>query len=163
MLLRRATAADAPRIGQLFYDTITQVNCADYTPVQLEAWRGGWQNLAGWETKIEVQYFLVAEDKATATLGGFASLAPDGYLDFLFVSAAYQRQGIARQLLTALLDQAACLKLPDIYTDASVTAQPFFFRHGFAVAQEQQLLVRGVELLNYRMVRPLSFSSSPTS
>ncbi|AHJ98118.1 GNAT family N-acetyltransferase [Hymenobacter swuensis] len=163
MLLRRATAADAPRIGQLFYDTITQVNCADYTPVQINAWRGGWQNLAGWEAKIEAQYFLAAEDETTGTLGGFASLASDGYLDFLFVSAAYQRQGIARQLLTALLAQAACLNLPSLYTDASVTAQPFFFRYGFVVAQEQQLLVRGVALPNYRMVRPLPFFSSLTS
>lgn len=162
MLLRRATAADAPRIGQLFYDTITQVNCADYTPAQVEAWRGGWQNLAGWEAKIAAQHFLVAESSASEPLGGFASLAPDGYLDFLFVSAAHQRQGIACQLLTTLLTEGVHLHLASVYTDASATARPFFARYGFVVERAQQLLVRGVELLNYRMVRPLSSSSSHT-
>lgn len=162
MQLRRATPADAPRIGQLFYDTITQVNCADYTPAQVAAWRGGWQNLAGWEAKIEAQYFLVAED-AAGTLGGFGSLASDGLLDFLFVHAAHQRQGIARQLLSALLAQGAYLQLPSVHTNASATARPFFARHGFTVERAQQLTVRGVELLNYRMVLPFSFSSSLTS
>jgi putative acetyltransferase len=162
MLLRRATAADAPRIGQLFYDTITQVNCADYTPVQVAAWRGGWQNLPGWEAKIAAQYFLVAQDATTHALRGFASLEPDGYLDFLFVSATHQRQGIARQLLTALLHRAETLRLTHITTDASITARPFFARQGFVMERAQQPVVRGVALHNYRMVLPLAFSPSLT-
>ncbi|MDU0368943.1 GNAT family N-acetyltransferase [Hymenobacter endophyticus] len=162
MLLRRATAADAPRIGQLFYDTITQVNCADYTAAQVAAWRGGWQNLPGWEAKIGSQHFLVAEDDATRPLSGFASLAADGYLDFLFVNTRHQRRGIAGQLLLALLDHATHLGLASLYTDASVTARPFFNHYGFTVEREQQMVVRGVELPNYRMVRsvPLSPASS---
>ncbi|MGO8610102.1 GNAT family N-acetyltransferase, partial [Rhizobium johnstonii] len=78
---------------------ITQVTCADYTPAQVAAWRAGWQNLPGWEAKIDAQHFLVAED-AAGRLGGFGSLAPDGLLDFLFVSPDCQRQGVARQLLS---------------------------------------------------------------
>lgn len=156
MLLRRATALDVPHIGQLFYDTITQVNCADYAPVQVEAWRAGWQNTAGWEAKIHDQYFVVAEEETTAALGGFASLATNGYLDFLFVSAQHQRQGVARQLLAALLAYAAQLGLPAVYTDASITARPFFARQGFVVEREQQPVVRQVALTNYRMVKALA-------
>ncbi|RSK34527.1 GNAT family N-acetyltransferase [Hymenobacter metallilatus] len=162
MLLRRATAADAPRIGQLFYDTITQVNAADYTPAQVAAWRAGWQNLPGWAAKIEQQYFLVAE-ATPDTLGGFASLASDGYLDFLFVSAAHQRQGIARQLLTALLEQAVRLGLSGVHTDASSTARPFFSHHGFRLKREQELVVRGVRLTNYRMNQLLAPPLRPTT
>ncbi|WP_400191154.1 GNAT family N-acetyltransferase [Hymenobacter sp. B81] len=154
MLLRRATAADAAGIGQLFYDTITEVNAADYSAAQVEAWRGGWQNLAGWQSKIRAQHFLVAED--AGALAGFTSLAPDGYLDFMFVSARHQRQGVARRLLQALLAEATARGLPQVYTDASRTARDFFTHHGFQVVREQHPVVRGVALVNYRMVRPVS-------
>lgn len=150
MLLRRATADDASRIGQLFYDTITRINAADYSPVQVEAWRGGWQNLAGWQAKIREQHFLVAEQGTDLT--GFASLAADGYLDFLFVSASHQRQGVARQLWQALRAEARRLGLAQVYTNASCTARPFFAHQGFVVEREQQPVVRGVALTNYRMV-----------
>ncbi|QIX63191.1 GNAT family N-acetyltransferase [Hymenobacter sp. BT18] len=160
MLLRRAQADDASRIGQLFYDTITRINAADYSPVQVEAWRGGWQNLAGWQDKIREQYFLVAEQDAE--LMGFASLAADGYLDFLFVSADHQRQGIARQLWQALLAEATRLGLTQVYTNASCTARPFFAHQGFVVEREQQPVVRGVALTNYRMVRPLPSTAPDT-
>ena len=153
MLLRRATAADTPRIGQLFYDTITHVNCADYSSGQVAAWRAGYQNQSGWEAKIAAQHFLVAETvDSSGELAGFASLTPEGYLDFLFVSHRHQRQGVAHQLLTALLEQAARLALTTVHTDASLTARPFFARYGFAVEQEQRPVLRGVELVNYRMV-----------
>ncbi|QJX48396.1 GNAT family N-acetyltransferase [Hymenobacter taeanensis] len=158
MLLRRATVADIPHIGQLFYTTITEINSADYSPAQIEAWRGGWQNTAGWQAKLEAQYFLVAE--APDGLAGFASLCPDGYLDFLFVSAQHQRQGVARELLQALLQQAAALGLSTVHTDASRTARPFFAHHGFVVERAQQPVIRGVEIPNFRMVKPLTFLHS---
>jgi putative acetyltransferase len=161
MMLRRATFADVPHIGQLFYDTITQVNCADYTPAQVEAWRGGWQNTAGWEAKVQAQHFLVAE--ATDGLAGFGSICPDGYLDFLFVSARHQRQGVARELLHALLRHATGLGLSAVHTDASRTARPFFAHHGFVVEQEQHPVVRGVALPNYRMVKQLPIFHSDSS
>ncbi|MCR5886390.1 GNAT family N-acetyltransferase [Hymenobacter sp. J193] len=161
MLLRRATAADAVGIGQLFYDTITEINAAYYSPEQVGAWRGGWQNLAGWQATIQAQHFLVAE--ADGALAGFASLAPDGYLDFLFVSARHQRQGVARLLLHALLAEATRLELTLVYTDASRTAQPFFAHYGFQVEREQHPVVRGVALLNYRMVRPVAAPKPDTA
>jgi putative acetyltransferase len=160
MILRRATVADIPRIGQLFYDTITQINSADYSPAQVEAWRGGWQNTSGWQAKVEAQHFLVAE--APDGLAGFASLCPDGYLDFLFVSARHQRQGVARQLLHALLQHATGLGLFSVYTDASRTARPFFAQYGFVVERAQQPVIRGVEVPNFRMVKPLTVLHSDT-
>ncbi|TGD80618.1 GNAT family N-acetyltransferase [Hymenobacter wooponensis] len=160
MILRRATLADIPHIGQLFYDTITQINSADYSPDQVEAWRGGWQNTAGWQAKVEAQHFLVAE--APTGLAGFASLRPDGYLDFLFVSAQHQRQGIAKLLLHALLQQATLLGLPTVHTDASRTARPFFAHYGFEVEGQQQPVIRGVEVPNFRMVKLLTVLHSDT-
>lgn len=163
MILRQATSADIPQIGQLFYDTITQVNSRDYTPAQVEAWRGGWQNTAGWQAKLAAQVFLVAETPE-GSLAGFGSLCPStGLLDFLFVSARHQGQGVAGQLLRALLGQAARLGLPEVHTEASLTARPFFAHFGFGQAQEQQPVIRGVALTNFRMVRPLAISSPSTS
>ncbi|SNC64414.1 putative acetyltransferase [Hymenobacter gelipurpurascens] len=156
MILRQATAADVPQIGQLFYDTITQVNSRDYSLAQVEAWRGGWQNTAGWEEKVAAQHFLVAE-APDGSLSGFGSLCPTtGLLDFLFVSAHCQGQGIARQLVQALLGHATALGLTAVHTEASLTARPFFAHCGFQQVQEQQPIIRGVALTNFRMVKPLA-------
>jgi putative acetyltransferase len=162
MILRQATPADIPQMGQLFYDTITQVNSRDYTPAQVEAWRGGWQNTPGWQAKLAAQYFLVAQ-APEGGLAGFGSLCPGtGLLDFLFVSARHQGQGVARQLLQALLGQAARLGLSEVHTEASLTARPFFVHFGFGQAREQQPIIRGVALTNFRMIRPLAISSPST-
>lgn len=162
MILRQATSADVPQIGQLFYDTITQVNSRDYTPAQIEAWRGGWQNTAGWQAKVAAQYFLVAE-MADGSLAGFGSLCPtSGLLDFLFVSARHQGQGVSGQLLRELLGQATRLGLSEVRTEASLTARPFFAHFGFGQEQAQQPVIRGVALPNFRMVKPLAIPSPST-
>lgn len=162
MILRQATAADVPQIGQLFYDTISQVNSRDYTPAQVEAWRAGWLNTASWLAKLDAQYFLVAGE-ADGSLAGFGYLCPtSGLLDFLFVSARHQRQGVAQELLKTLLNRAVSLGLSVVHTNASVTAQPFFERQGFVVERAQQIVVRGVELSNYRMVKHLAVPSLHT-
>jgi putative acetyltransferase len=42
-----------------------------------------------------------------------------------------------------------------MHTNASITARPFFEKHGFMVVAEQHPVIRGVEMINYKMVLPL--------
>ncbi|WP_117051326.1 GNAT family N-acetyltransferase, partial [Klebsiella pneumoniae] len=78
--------------------------------------------------------------------------AVDDYIDLLFVSPDYSRQGVASALLNTLLRQ-----LPErVYTvEASITAKPFFARHGFTVMQPQEVTARGEQFLNYLMRRQI--------
>jgi hypothetical protein len=42
-----------------------------------------------------------------------------------------------------------------LFTEASITARPFFEAEGFVVLSPQVVISRGVEFVNYRMERVL--------
>jgi len=47
-----------------------------------------------------------------------------------------------------------------LFTEASITARPFFEAQGFAVLAPQVVRCRGVEFVNYRMERVLAEPST---
>lgn len=151
MTIRPATADDVDQITQLFYDTITTVNAADYNADQIRAWRANYANKERWLNKISEQYFLVVHHDGH--LAGFGSITPDNCLDYLFVHKDYLRKNIATQLLRALERVAEQRPGRDITADVSRTARPFFERHGFVVEREQTVQTNGVDLTNFRMVK----------
>ena len=99
--------------------------------------------------KIAASRVLVAVKEASPV--GFITTVDD-YIDLLFVSPDYSRQGIASALLNALL-----IRPPErvLTVEASITAKPFFERHGFSVIEQQQVEARGERFLNYRMRREI--------
>ena len=97
---------------------------------------------------------LVAEEAGRPV--GFAELEPDGHIDRVYVSADHQRRGIGRQLLAAVVAEARRVGLARLYTEASITARPFFESQGFVVLAPQVVTCRGVEFVNYRMERVLA-------
>lgn len=147
MLLRAYRPADCPRMARLFYDTVHTVNAADYTPQQLDAWADGRPDLAAWDRSFRRHCTLLAEEDGT--LAGFADMAPDGYLDRLYVHREFQRRGVAAALCSALESQ-----IPGPWTTyASITARPFFLARGYRMLQARQVERHGVLLTNYWMVK----------
>ena len=57
---------------------------------------------------------------------GFAELEGDGHLDTLYVHHEHQGRGIASALLDRIEAEARRLGMARLYTEASITAQPFF-------------------------------------
>jgi len=88
-------------------------------------------------------------------LVGFSDMDAGGYLDRLYVHKDVQKQGVATALLSKLEQEARKLGLSEIRTDASITAVPFFERHGFCILQAQTVQRRGVDLVNYKMSKRL--------
>jgi len=41
------------------------------------------------------------------------------------------------------------------FSEASITAKPFFEKHGFRVMTEQTIVRKGVELTNFKMERKI--------
>lgn len=145
MLLRPYRTEDCPALTKLFYQTVHTVNAKDYTPPQLDAWADGHPDLAAWDSSLSAHLSLVAV--CDGVIAGFADMAPDGYLDRLYVHRDFQRQGIATALCDAL-EQA----VPGPYeTHASITARPFFEQRGYRVVRQQQVLRKGIVLTNYVM------------
>jgi putative acetyltransferase len=151
--LRPYRPDDAPVLLALFRDTIRRVNARDYTPEQVLAWASDEIDPAAWAGRFAGRFVVVAEEAGRPV--GFADLEPDGHLDRLYVSADHQRRGVARALLSAVLGEARRLGLARLFTEASITARPFFEAHGFTVLAPQVVSRRGVEFVNYRMERVL--------
>lgn len=83
---------------------------------------------------------------------GFSDLVDGGLLDMLFVHPDAGGRGVARALVTAVLDHAREVGLTRIVTHASRAARPAFERFGFVLDEENpQNVVRGVCVPNYDM------------
>jgi putative acetyltransferase len=151
--LRPYRSDDAPALLALFRDTIRRVNCRDYSPAQLAAWASDDIDTVAWFGRFSGRFVPVAEEAGRPV--GFAELEPDGHIDRVYVSADHQRRGIGQQLLAAVVAEARRLGLGRLFTEASITARPFFEAQGFVVLAPQVVTCRGVEFVNYRMERVL--------
>jgi len=150
--LRPFRTEDVPLLFALFRDTVRRVNARDYTPEQLRAWAPDEMNVARWAT-LSNRFAVVAEyDEHVA---GFADLSPDGLVDRFFVHADYQGCGVGSAMMRAIVAEAGRTAMARLFAEVSITARLFFERHGFVVLTEQQVMIRGVALTNYRMERHL--------
>ena len=72
-----------------------------------------------------------------------------GHIDRLYVRASCLGQGVGSALLHVLERDAP----RPLDVEASITAKPFFERHGYRAVARQTVTRRGIELTNYRMVK----------
>jgi len=152
--LRPYRPDDAPALLDLFRDTIRRVNSRDYSPAQVAAWASDDIDAAHWFGRFCGRFVPVAEEAGRPV--GFAELEANGHMDRVYVSADHQRRGIGQQLLAAVLVEAQRLGLARLFTEASITARPFFESEGFVMLAPQVVMCRGAEFVNYRMERVLA-------
>ncbi|QHW35184.1 GNAT family N-acetyltransferase [Paenibacillus rhizovicinus] len=156
MVIREFHASDAARIVSLFYETVHAVNKRDYAQEQLDAWapRGEEaQRAEAWQESMVRNRSYVAE--MAGVIAGFADMTNAGHLDRLYVHKDYQRRGIASMLVNKLESDARELGLPEMDTEASITARPFFERRGYRVERAQTVERNSVRLDNFRMSKLL--------
>ena len=152
MFLRPFRPSDKRQLQQLFYDTVHAVNGSDYTPEQLDVWAPLEPDREAW-SRLDTQHCFVVESQKLIV--GFASLEKDGEVDMLYVHKDFQGRGIAKTLLKQLERLARKSELPEMTTQASITARGFFESMGFKLISEQRKSLRGLEFLNFRMAKPL--------
>lgn len=145
---RRHRQDDAGAILALFRDTIRRVNCADYTPAQVEAWAQPDMTVDAWAGRLREATWIVEAD---GQLVAFAELEPDGYIDCFYCHADWQGAGIGSRLMRHLEQEARKAGAQSLFADVSVTARPFFERRGFVAERTQQVRLGGEQLTNYRM------------
>lgn len=146
---------DAADTLAVFLAAITETASADYTAQQIQAWADpDGRDLERWDAAMLVRNSVVG------TVGrqvvGFSDVSPDGYVDMLFVAPKFLRRGVASALLDYCEERARERNVSELSADVSITARPFFERHGFAVVAEQSSSFRGVPLRNFKMRKPLS-------
>lgn len=154
MQVRPFTPEDAAQIAQLFHDTIHAINSRDYSPNQLAAWAPDDIYFHDWVAFCSNRITLVVDDRGT--ICGFANLELNGHIDCFYCHKDYQRRGVGALLYQTVEQQALGLGCDRLFTEASITAKPFFQRLGFTVIQQQTVLRRGEAFINYQMEKFIS-------
>lgn len=159
--MRGVNHADIPAIAALYYNTVRQVNARDYNPQQIEAWAPEIASDAFWLSRFgNFQVFVVEDDAVVVGFAEFDNIG--GHIDCFYVHHAKQRLGIGSILLEHIEDQARRRNLRRLYADVSITARPFFTRHGFSVTAEHTSLYRGCSFMQYAMEKVLAGGSAAT-
>ena len=149
--IRAYTASDLNAVIDIFLAAIREVASKDYSPAEVEAWAQ--VDREGWNRARNSRPTWIA--KVGSEVAGFTDLEPDGHLDMMFVHPAHQGRGVAHALFDAVETAARDLGLKVIFTEASITARPFFESCGFTVLASQLVEKRGQLLRNYRMAKVL--------
>ncbi|HEY9738221.1 MAG TPA: GNAT family N-acetyltransferase [Trichocoleus sp.] len=147
--VRPMQAGDEAEMRSLFYQTVHQVNSRDYTPKQIEIWAASANDEARWQRLPRNSQVLVANQGGKVV--GFTNLEADGHIDMFFVHHAHQGQGVGKSLMQALESAAHSQQIVRLYSEVSITAKPFFLKHGFWVVTEEQVERQGVWFTRYAM------------
>lgn len=152
--VRRYTPNDLAGLIALFRDTVRRVNGRDYSQQQVMAWAPDEIDARKWRHRFGDKNVWVADLDGAPV--GFIDVARDGLIDMLYVHADHQGKGVASLLLRTVEASARAHGLLRLFTEASITARPFFERHGFRVIAPQRVIRWAQEFLNYRMDKPLA-------
>jgi putative acetyltransferase len=149
--IRRYEPGEETSLFDVYFTAIHLVARRDYTVEQVEAWAPRDVDLSLWQNKIRQLNPFVAE--LNGELVGYADVQPDGYIDHFFVSGKHPRRGIGALLMTRILEEAKSLAASTLTSHVSRTAQPFFSKFGFVVAEQRYPEVRGIVIPNALMCR----------
>ncbi|MGQ4650437.1 GNAT family N-acetyltransferase [Lyngbya aestuarii] len=151
MKIRTYDISDTEEIMQLFYETIHKVNIRDYTQQQVDAWAPANIETEVWMRRLKNKFTYVAEKEKKII--GFAQLEDKGYIDCFYCHKDFQGQGIGTQLLEQIESKARYLGLKKLFTEASMTAKPFFESKKFLVVNQQTVELRGQKFTNFLMAK----------
>lgn len=144
---------DAADLIALFTETVRRINIRDYTPEQIAVWAPKEADHVAWKERFSRCMTLVAEDERG--IAGFGQLEVNGHIDCFYVAHDRIGSGIGSMLLRAIEQRAHELGIGMLYTEASITARPFFARRGFRTVQEQSVVRKGIALKNFLMEKDL--------
>lgn len=148
MRIRIYEIADTKEIMKLFYDTIHEVNIRDYTEEQVAAWAPANMDIEVWIKSLGSKFTYVAEEDKII---GFGELEANGHIDRFYCHKDFQRKGVGKKILEQIELKAKSLGVEKLFTEASITAKPFFESQGFIVIKKQEVERRGQKLINFVM------------
>jgi putative acetyltransferase len=151
-VIRRYEAADLEAVMSVFLRSVRGVASRDYDAGQIAAWAQVDRDVWSYRRLDRPTWVALIDD----VIAGFIDLESSGHIDMLFVDPACQRRGVASALLDTVENAAHVQRLAVLDTDASITARPFFEKHGFRVVCSQDVALRGQRLTNFRMEKRFS-------
>ena len=133
--IRRSTSDDAEGILRAHHSAVHETAKDNYSEPILNLWSGpvDAQRIAAHRAKMETDKSIisfVAVDDSGQVLG-FGELVPPETLGAIYVAAPAGRRGVASALYKTLEAKARELGMKVLRMDSSLTAAPFYVRHGF--------------------------------
>jgi putative acetyltransferase len=153
MRIRPYVDGDAAATLDVYLRAVRGTASRDYTPEQIAAWAPDDLDPERWAARRAAASTVVAVEGERVI--GFADLLDEGHIDMTFVAPEFGGRGVASALLAAVVDTARSRGLRRLTVRASITARPFFERHGFALDEELQVELDGVLLATNAMSREL--------
>lgn len=150
--LRPAQADDYDTLGQLMFDAI-HTGPTKYTQAESAAWMPTPRKGADWSDRLSQKTVILAQRGATVL--GFMSIEPGGYIDFAYIRPEGQGSGLFRKLFNAVEGHATAAGETELSTHASLMAQPAFSAMGFTVDFHETVEIAGEKLARARMIKPL--------
>ncbi|MBT1161295.1 GNAT family N-acetyltransferase [Bifidobacterium sp. SO1] len=142
----------------VFRRAVTETASRDYDDEQVRAWAGNTGTSTQWDARRSAVHTWVAETAdRRPSIVGFIDIDDDGYIDMLFVDPAVVGRGVASRLFDQVERYAAASNIARLSVHASITARPFFRRHGFRTVETRHPHIGEVTFVNYRMVREIRF------
>lgn len=166
-MIRGYRPDDAETTMAVFRRAVTDTASRDYNSEQVHAWAGHTGTLRQWNERRMAVHTWVAEvaeypfgdplresSGSESVLAGFIDVDDAGYIDVLFVDPSCSRRGMASLLLGQVERFAGAAGLDRLTVHASITARPFFAKHGFRVIGTRHPAIGAVTFTNYLMSKP---------
>jgi len=102
-----------------------------------------------WRRRFSERIAFVAEHDSEIV--GFATLEPDGHLDYIYAHRRFQRQGVASALFQRIEQEAISRGVTPHFYRSQHYGTPIFDRLGFRMIASQRIKHRGISFINYRM------------
>ncbi|PKL97507.1 MAG: GNAT family N-acetyltransferase [Gammaproteobacteria bacterium HGW-Gammaproteobacteria-7] len=147
--LRAYQTQDLPALVALFQASVSQLTTQHYDAAQRQAWAPATADMPAWQTRLASLELLIAEDDQA--IAGFIGFSLDGHIDLLFTAPGHARQGVAATLYAAAEQRLRAAGARELFTEASLTARPFFTRQGFSEEQAQTVTRGAVTLQRFAM------------
>lgn len=154
--IRTYLPQDSEATIDVFLRAIREGASKDYSLSQISAWAQVPDPVTWGKHRLTRPAWVAVCDGKVI---GFSDLMVDGYLDMMFVHPEYQGLGVASNLLKHIEEEAQRLGLQRVYTEASLTARPFFEHRGFQVIKEQTVEKRGQIFINFMMEKHYPLNS----
>ncbi|WP_404409868.1 GNAT family N-acetyltransferase [Pseudidiomarina marina] len=147
--IRNYRPSDAPVLWDVFYQTVRNVNTTDYSEAEVKAWANDDRHPSSWQSKMDSIAPFIAE--MNGEIVGYADLQNDGLIDHFFCHYKHQGLGVGRRLMEHIFNVGKSKGLSRYLSEVSITARPFYEKHGFKVVKEQTVEIRGQKLRNFLM------------
>jgi putative acetyltransferase len=149
---------DETALRDVFHSSVHRLACQYYTTEQINGWAPTFDDVQEWAGRIaSLRPFVVV---VGGRIAGYADLQTSGYIDHFFIAGTCARQGVGSALMRHLQIVAESQRLERLAADVSLAAEAFFTSHGFRVETRNFVTIRGVQLPNARMSKPLPVSPS---